>query len=143
MKIISVLSLYFLSFSVAHATLEGDYVLIDGQKLCPSGRISLKTMGKERNLLFGSQLSWTLNLEDKSEVKEVVEDGCTYVTTYEKSLDAFKAKTVRSKCPSISENAVINEEIELKNFKLHYQFDQVSGTNKKTKYACSYNRSNK
>lgn len=140
MKTISVISFYFLSFSVAQASLEGDYVLIAGPKLCPIGSISLKIIGKERNLLFGNQLSWTLNLADKSEVKEVVEEGCTYVTTYEKSVDTFKAKTVRSKCPSVSENAVINEEMEFKNSKLNYQFEQISGTNKKATYKCTYNR---
>jgi len=140
MKVLSIMSFYFLSLSVAQAALEGDYVLIAGPKLCPIGSISLKTSGKERNLLFGNQLSWTLNLEDKSEVKEVVEEGCTYVTTYEKTVDAFKVKTVRSACPSASENAVINEEMEFKNGKLNYQFDQLSGTNKKTTYKCTYNR---
>lgn len=85
-------------------------------------------------------MSWTLNLEDKSEVKEVVEEGCTYVTTYEKTTDAFKVKTERSKCPSASENAVIHEEMEFKNSKLNYQFDQVSGADKKTTYKCTYNR---
>lgn len=140
MKMLAVLSVYFFSLSVAQAALEGDYVLIAGPKLCPIGSISMKTSGKERNLLFGNQLSWTLNLEDKSEVKEVVEEGCTYITTYEKMVDAFKVKTVRSKCPNVSENAVIHEEMEFKDSKLNYQFDQVSGTNKKTTYKCTYNR---
>ncbi len=140
MKTLSLMIFYFLSLSTAHASLEGDYILISGPKLCPIGSISLKTTGKERDLLFGNQLSWTLNLEDKSEVKEVVEHGCTYVTSYEKTVDAFKAKTVRSNCPSVSENAVINEEMEFKNTKLYYQFEQVSGTNKKTTYKCTYNR---
>lgn len=140
MRILSLISFYFLSLSTAQASLEGDYVLIAGPKLCPIGSISIKTIGKERDLLFGNQLSWTLNLADKSEIKEVVEQGCTYVTTYEKTTDAFKVKTVRSNCPSVSENAVINEEMEFKNNKLNYQFEQVSGTNKKTTYKCTYNR---
>jgi hypothetical protein len=140
MKMLSIMSFYFLSLSTAQAALEGDYVLIAGPKSCPIGSISMKVSGKERNLLFGNQLSWTLNLEDKSEFKEVVEEGCTYVTTYEKTVDTFKAKTVRSACPNVSENAVINEEIEFKNSKLNYQFDQVSGDHKKTTYKCTYNR---
>lgn len=140
MKALPLIAFYFLSLSTAHASLEGDYVLIAGPKLCPIGSISLKTTGKERDLLFGNQLSWTLNLQDKSEFKEVVEHGCSYVTSYEKTIDTFKAKTVRSNCPSVSENAVINEEMELKNTKLYYQFEQVSGTNKKTKYKCTYKR---
>lgn len=140
MKIVLLISFSLLSLSTAHASLEGDYVLLAGPKECPSGSISLKTVGKERNLIFGSQLSWTMNLEDKSEFKEVVEEGCTYVTTYEKTADAFKAKTVRSKCPSASEDAVMNELIEFKNSKLFYQYDQVTGTNKNTSYKCTYKR---
>ena len=140
MKKLVGMSFYFLSLSVAQAALEGDYVLISGPKSCPTGSITMKVVEKERNLLFGSQLSWTLNLEDKSEFKEVVEDGCTYVTTYEKTVDAFKAKTVRSACPSVSENAVTNEEIQLIKSKLNYQFDQVTGDHKKTTYKCNYNR---
>lgn len=140
MKTLSIMSLYLLSLSVAHAALEGDYVLIAGPKSCPIGSISMKVSGKERNLLFGNQLSWTLNLEDKSEYKEVVEGGCTYVTTYQKTVDAFKAKTVRSACPSVSENAVTHEEMEFKDSKLNYQFDQVTGDHKKTTYKCTYNR---
>ncbi len=143
MKIISIIGLYFISLSIAQAALEGDYVLTSNQKLCPSGSLSLKTIGKERYLLFGSQLSWTLNLEDKSEFIEAVKGGCTYSTTYEKTKDIFKAKTVRSKCPSPSENAVINEELISKNSKLTYLFNQVSETGKKTNYECSYKSSKK
>ena len=143
MKIISIIVLCFLSLPVAQASLEGDYILISGQKLCPTGSISLKTIGNDRHLLFGSQHSWTLNLKDKSLFKEVVEEGCTYITSYEKTLDTFYAKTVRSDCPSVSENSLINEEIKFKNFKLTYKYEQTSGTKKKLEYTCTYNRSNK
>ena len=143
MKIISIIGLYFLSFSVAKATLEGDYILITGDKDCPSGRISLMTIDKERKLLFGSRLLWTLNLQDKSVYKEVVEKGCTYVTTYEKTLDTFKAETVRSNCPILSENAVTTEKLELIKFKLNYYFEQKLANNQKTKSKCTYKRSNK
>lgn len=141
MKLLSILSFYFLSITQSQASLVGDYQLIKGPTLCPIGSISLRTdvKGKSRTLLFGSQLSWVLNLEDKSVVKEVVEGGCTYTTTYEKSENAFSAKTTRSMCPKITENGVIKESMVLKIDKLQYQYEFISESNKKTNYNCTYN----
>lgn len=140
MKRLSILSLYLLLSIEAQASLEGDYQLIKGPTLCPIGSISLRPdlKDKTRTLLFGSQLSWVLNLEDKSVVKEVVEGGCTYTTAYEKTDNAFKVKTTRSSCPKIPENGVITELMELKNDKLNYQYEFVSQQNKKTTYNCFY-----
>jgi hypothetical protein len=140
MKILSLFSFYFLLSTQAQASLEGDYQLIKGPTLCPIGSISLKPdiKDKTRTLLFGSQLSWVLNMEDKSVVKEVVEAGCTYTTAYEKTDNTFKVKTTRSSCPKIPENGVITEMMELKNDKLNYQYEFTSEQNKKTNYNCFY-----
>lgn len=140
MKILSIISFYFLFLTQAQASLEGDYQLIKGPTICPIGTISLRSDQKDktRTLLFGSQLSWVLNLENKSIVKEVVEGGCTYTTAYEKTENAFKVKTTRSTCPKISENGVITEMMEVKNDKLNYQYEFVSEQNKKTTYNCFY-----
>jgi hypothetical protein len=142
MKRLSILSFYFLCISLGHASLEGDYQLIKGPTLCPIGSISLRTDVKEksRTFLFGSQLSWVLNLDDKSVVKEVVEGGCTYTTDYEKKENSFIAKTTRSSCPKLPENGVITEMMKFSNDKLQYQYEFVSNTNKKTNYSCSYKK---
>lgn len=144
MKTFSILTFYFLYFTTAQASLESDYVLIKGPTLCPIGSISLRTDLKEktRTLLFGSQLSWVLKLEDKAVVKEVVADGCTYTTNYEKTENAFKAVTIRSSCPKAIENGVITEGMEFKNDKLNYQYEFISSDNKKTTYNCTYNKRN-
>lgn len=144
MKTFSIISFYFLFLTSAQASLEASYQLIKGPTLCPIGTISLRTdlKDKTRTLLFGSQLSWVLKLEDKSVVKEVVEGGCTYTTNYEKTENAFKAETIRSSCPKITENGVITEGMEFKNDKLNYQYEFVSSDNKKTTYNCTYNKRN-
>lgn len=142
MKTISIISFYFLLITSAHAGLEGDYQLFKGPTLCPIGSITLRpdVKDKTRTLLFGSQLSWVLNLADKSLVKEVVEGGCTYTTNYEKTENSFSSKTQRSTCPKNSENGVITEMMELKNNKLTYRYEFVSEANKKTTYNCFYNK---
>ena len=142
MKTLSILSLYFLLITTAHAALEGYYQLFKGPTLCPIGTISLRSdvKDKTRTLLFGSQLSWILNMEDKSVVKEVVEGGCTYTTTYEKTENSFTSKTKRSSCPKKTENGDINEMMELKNNKLTYQYEFISEASKKTTYNCFYNK---
>ena len=142
MKKISIISFYFLNLTIAQAKLEQDYQLISGPKNCPIGSISIKTDNKERTLLFGSQLAWVLNLEDKSSIKEVVEGGCTYILNYEKTPLSFVAQTQRSGCPVITENGVISESIELKQDKLHYQYEFNSTAGKKIIYKCTYNKRN-
>lgn len=140
MKILLTINFIFLFLTSAQASLEGDYQLIKGPTLCPIGSISLRSdiKDKTRTLLFGSQLSWVLNLEDKSVVKEVVEGGCTYTTAYEKTENNFKVKTTRSTCPKAPENGVITEMMELKSDKLNYQYEFASEQNKKTTYNCFY-----
>lgn len=144
MKILSITSLLFLNLTTAHASLERDYQLIAGPKLCPIGAVSLRVdaKAKERTLIFGSQLAWVLNMEDKSSVKEITEGGCTYVLNYEKSENNFLAKTTRSSCPQTTENGVITESMELKNDKLQYQYEFKSAENKSTSYKCTYNKRN-
>lgn len=142
MKTLSILSFTLLFMTQAQASFMGDYQLIKGPTLCPIGSISLRTdlKDKSRTLLFGSSLSWVLNLEDKSSVKEVVDGGCTYTTAYAKTENAFTVKTTRSTCPKISENGVITETLDSKNDRLNYQYEFISQDNKKTTYSCIYNK---
>lgn len=142
MKRLSTISLYFLFIAFAQANVEGDYQLISGPKLCPIGSISLKANPKEKDrlLIFGSSLAWDLTSGDKATTKEVVEGGCSYTTTYEKTADKFSVKTERSRCPNNEENGVITELVEAQAQKMNYQYEFISSTNKKTSYKCTYNR---
>lgn len=134
-----ILSFILLTFSSAlKAELEGFYEKTKGPLVCPSGSIQLKTLKQERVLLFGSTHSWSLGEKDKGETKEVVDDGCTYETAYEKKIGSFSAKTERSHCPDGSLNGVVTELIKQNEMKLIYQYDFISADKKKTNYSCEY-----
>lgn len=141
---ISTISL-FLFFTSVQASLEGDYQLVTGPKNCPTGTLALKVNLKDANrvLMFGSQHSWNLNLEDKATIKEKVDGGCTYTTTYEKTSNSLKVQTKRSSCPNIAENGEISETLESKKEKLNYSYQLVSANEKKTTYQCTYSKNNK
>ena len=134
-----ILSFILFAFSSAlKAELEGYYEKIKGPLVCPSGAIQLKTFKKERILLFGSSHSWSLGEKDKGETKEVVDDGCTYETVYEKKADSFSAKTERSRCSDVSFNGAVTELIKQSEMKLIYQYEFLSANKKKTNYSCEY-----
>ena len=124
----------------AHASLEGDYALIKGATECPVGSLQIKIDKKnqERILLFGSRHSWTINMLDLSTTKEVVEGGCTYNQSYEKTDKSFICKTVRTNCPTKSEEGIVTEKINLKDSELTYEFDL-----KKVNYKCQYKKISK
>ncbi|AUN98913.1 hypothetical protein DOM21_06410 [Bacteriovorax stolpii] len=140
-KMLLLSSLLFVSFNL-HAELAGEFEKISGPDICATGNLGIKShlKEKERVLLFGSSLSFTLSLEDKGESKEVVEGGCTYQVNYEKKVDSFTAKTIRTNCPDVAENGLINESLNLNNDKLTYNYEFVSQNKKKTNYSCHYNR---
>jgi hypothetical protein len=142
MKTLAISSVTLLFITQAQASFMGDYQLIKGSTLCPIGSISLRTdlKDKTRTVLFGSSLSWVLNLEDKSSVKEVVDGGCTYTMAYEKTENTFIATTSRNICPKSSENGVIRETLDSKNDKLNYQYEFISQDNKKSSYSCIYHK---
>ena len=141
---ISIISL-FLFFTSVQASLEGDYQLLTGPKHCPNGTLIFKLNIKETNriLVFGSQHAWNLNLEDKATIKEKVEGGCTYTSTYEKRSNIFKIKTKRTACPNVAENGVINETLEGKKEKMYYSYEFLSANSKKNIYQCTYSKNNK
>lgn len=139
---ISFILLLLISSNSLYASLEGKYTLISGPQNCPSGNLSFKTDKNDssRILIFGSQLSWTLNQSDKAELKEVVDEGCTYITQYKKTENSFSIKTERNSCPEKKENSVINETLELKKEKLFYRHEKLS-QGKKDIYECTFKRS--
>jgi hypothetical protein len=141
---ISIINL-FLVFTSVQASLEGDYQLLTGPKHCPTGTLGLKLNIKEANriLVFGSQHAWNLNLEDKATIKEKVEGGCTYISTYEKRSNFFQIKTQRTACPNMTENGVISETLESKNEKIYYSYKFLSDNAKKNSYQCTYSKKNK
>lgn len=131
-----VLNIYFCS--LAQAKLEGDYELLSGASGCPVGSLQTKVTDKktgERVLLFGSRHSWEMNANNKSEMKEEVENGCHYITAYELTEDKFISKTTRSKCPSTNENEIIDEEIVKAEETLTYNFSST-----RVKYKCMYKK---
>nr|BDT29068.1 hypothetical protein BHI3_25340 [Bacteriovorax sp. HI3] len=140
-KMLLLSSLLFVSFNL-HAELAGEFEKISGPDICATGNLGIKTnlKDKERILLFGSSLSFTLSLEDKGESKEVVEGGCTYQVSYEKKVDSFQAKTMRTNCPETAENGSVVESLDLNKDKLVYSYEFISQNKKKTTYSCHYNR---
>jgi hypothetical protein len=136
------LSLVAFANSGENSSLVGEYEKISGPKECPTGDISLKAdhSTQERILIFGSRLNWTLTSKDKDQTTESSEGGCKYDLTYEKSIKKFTAITKRSACPNVSENAVINENLELKEKQLIYRYEVVASSNKKTNYSCQYTK---
>ncbi len=139
MFFISFLLLNLFVVQIAEAKLEGDYDLLSGSpEDCPSGVLQTKVTDKktgERVLLFGSRHTWTMDAKDKSEVKEDVEGGCHYISSYEKSDKKFTSKTTRSHCPSEKENGVIDEELSLAEGKLAYTFSSNT-----KKFKCIYSQ---
>lgn len=137
---VALFSLIFISTVIAQnaqAKLEGDYDLLSGPaEECPIGTLQTKVTDKktgERVLLFGSRHTWMMDAKDKSEVREDVENGCHYISSYEKSEKKFTSKTTRSKCPSLKEDGIINEELTQINEKLIYTFSSSS-----LKFKCVY-----
>jgi hypothetical protein len=126
-----------LSISVEASSFPGEYELSKGPKNCPEGFLALKN----NQLIFGSRHSWILGESDKGETREVVEGGCTYLTNYEKSESKITIKTTRSSCPSKNENALIDEELELKNNSLIYSFKSNADEKNKSHFQCEYKKS--
>jgi hypothetical protein len=125
MKLTILLSALFLCEPL-HAGLEGDYKLLSGSNECPRGGLQTLVVDKqtgERIFIFGSRPSWPMNMKDASETKEIVDGGCTYVWTYEKSEKSFLVKTNRSMCPVKADNGVVVEKILLKDNDLSYEFN--------------------
>lgn len=142
MKKILFTTLLALTALEVHAEFAGEFERISGPAVCSSGTLQIKTnqKAKERMVLLGSQLSWTLTLEDKGQSKEVVEGGCTYNVSYEKKEDNLQVKTERTLCPDLNENGVISESLELVKDKLAYKYEFISQNQKKTTYGCNYER---
>lgn len=138
----------FMAFAVfdAHADLSGNFEKTSGPDDCSAGHLQIKTNQKlkERIVLLGSQLSWTLTLENKGQTKENSEGGCTYLMNYELSQDTNKdlllVKTERSRCPLSAENGTILESLELIKDNLKYKYEFISSEKKKTAYSCHFKR---
>lgn len=143
MKTLLLLSAIFTLNNSAHAALTGAYDLVTGPSECPAGVIDIKTdeKSKERTLIFGSRHSWFLNDKSLSQTTESVEQGCSYTVDYELKENAFKAKTTRAKCPQKSENAVINESLQLKENTLTYSYSSSPAIGKASAFNCTYSRS--
>jgi len=131
------LCLSTLSILAKANSLPGEYSLAKGPKNCPEGFLSLKN----NRLMFGSRHAWILGEATKGESKDVVEGGCTYLTNYEKNDSKILIKTTRSACPTKSENAFINEELELKNNSLTYSFNSTGEDKSKSHFQCEYKKS--
>ena len=138
MKLFIILfSLITLSLSAQGNSFPGEYELSKGPKTCPEGILSFKN----KRLMFGSRHAWILGDGDKGETRDVVEGGCTYLTNYEKSESKITIKTTRSSCPTKNENALIDEELELKNNSLTYSFKLNSDDKNKSHFQCEYKKS--
>ena len=131
------LNLLTYSTSTHASSLIGDYNLTKGPKNCPEGFISLKN----NRLMFGTRHVWILGDGAKGESKDVVDGGCTYLTNYEKSDTKIAINTTRSACPIKTENASINEELELKNNSLIYSFKSIGEDKSKSLFQCEYKKS--
>jgi hypothetical protein len=134
------LLLLLINSNILHAELAGDFEKTKGPLACSVGQLKIKIneKAKERIVLFGSQLSWTLTLENKGESKEITDGGCTYDVSYEKKENELSVKTLRTKCPIVSENGVINESLNLNADKLTYSFEFVSQNKQRNSYSCNY-----
>jgi hypothetical protein len=137
MKLFTFLSILILCGSV-QAELEGKYELVSG-KLgdCPDGTLhTIMRKGKPgRIFLFGGAHSWPMNMNDVSEMREVVSGGGTYFREYNKSNDKFEYKTTISKIPGVEGDIVVKEKIYLQDGGLIYELE-----NGPTKVKCKLKR---
>lgn len=122
--------------------IEAEYLLTSGPKSCPEGNITVQKNSKDnsRTLIFGGRHSWILNKESQGQTKETVEGGCTYTTKYSLSETGFNVETHRQACPDNTENAIIQEKLELNQKKLTYSYQSVDEKKFKEEISCQYDK---
>lgn len=134
------LILFALSSFSLQAELAGEFEKTKGPSECPEGILRIKADQKQRYVIFGTNHSWALSLEDKGGFSESVEKGCTYNVTYEKKENSLTVKTINEKCPNNETNGVQNESLVLENDVLTYNKEFTSVNKKKTSYQCFYKK---
>lgn len=144
MKINKFLFCSFLISSSAFASFEGEYEKISGPETCPEGRLYFKELKdeKEKVLIFGVKHSWVFSLDAKiTQMQEAGdESSCSYDYSYVLTENMLDYKTKRAKCPTLEENASVEESFRLTKQLLTYSFKSTSEDKKSENFECRYKK---
>lgn len=115
---------------------DRELVLKSGPKnQCPDGRAY--AIVKKNVFLLGQNHSFSLE-QTNAPLEEKVEEGCSYKTESMVSETKLVEKTVRTKCPNLKENGILEESVELKNESLIYKNIFINEASKRSEFECLY-----